>query len=270
MPAAKRPQSRSQAKRARRPSLGWRLLALTGAGLGAGARTIGRHPALSGGLAAFGMLFAGVAGNAFYGQSGTHPNPMLATRGDIAGRVRQAAASPAASQVMPVPLVREVQTALARGGRYSAAVDGRPGPATEAAIRSFQEANGLPQDGVATPTLLAQLRQVLAQAPNPKPRPNDVASLDERMVTGSVPDNSTDLPEDEVAKAIAGLSNEEVVRRIQTGLSSAQVADLAADGIPGERTKAAIRTFEALEGMDVTGKADRRVLERLIEIGALH
>ena len=59
------------------------------------------------------------------------------------------------------------------------------------------------------------------------------------------------------------------MRRIQAGLTSAQVAELSADGIPGERTKAAIRTFEALEGLEVTGAADPRVLERLIEIGAV-
>ena len=75
--------------------------------------------------------------------------------------------------------------------------------------------------------------------------------------------NRTHLPNlDRIAGA-------ELVKRIQSGLTAASVADLTPDGIVGERTRSAIRTFEALEGLEVTGAPDPRILERLIEIGAI-
>ncbi|MCW7544308.1 peptidoglycan-binding protein [Aurantimonas litoralis] len=248
--------------------MGTTLLALTRRGAAGVARALARRPALSAGLTGFAILFGGVAINAMH-QPGPHPSPFLATRepGE-GGGTRVAGNNPA---LMPVPLVREVQTALAEAGIYEAPVDGRPGPATDTAIRTFQSRHGLPTDGAATPLLLSQIRQVTAQAPNPSPRPNAIASIEERMrgIPRNVPDNSTDAPDDALQAEIGKLSDSELVRRIQAGLTSAQVAELSADGIPGERTREAIRTFEALEGLEVTGAPDPRILERLIEIGAI-
>ncbi|MCP3054862.1 peptidoglycan-binding domain-containing protein [Aurantimonas marianensis] len=225
-----------------------------------------RRPALSVGLTAFGVLFAGMAGNAIYGQAGPHPNPMLATRGDGESAERPHLAN--TQGLMPVPLVREVQAGLAAIGHYRAPVDGKPGPATEAAIRDFQKTHGLTTDGAATPLLLAQIRQAAAEAPNPSRRPDEFASLDERMGGGSG-GGSAEIPEGLAESGLAALDQEELVRRIQAGLTAAQVAELSSDGIPGERTRAAIRTFEALEGLEITGSPDARILERLIEIGAV-
>ncbi|WP_206454851.1 peptidoglycan-binding domain-containing protein [Aurantimonas marina] len=232
------------------------------------AASMWRRPALSVGLTAFGVLFAGMASNAIYGQAGPHPSPILATRGDGESAERPHLAN--THGLMPVPLVREVQAGLAAIGHYRAPVDGKPGPATEAAIRDFQRAHGLTKDGAATPLLLAQIRQASADAPNPSRRPDEFASLDERMGGSSgMTDSLAEIPEGLAESGLAALSEDELVRRIQAGLTAAQVAELSSDGIPGERTRAAIRTFEALEGLEVTGSPDPRILERLIEIGAV-
>lgn len=237
-------------------------------GVVAAAAGVWRRPALSAGLTAFGVLFVGMAGNAIYGQAGPHPSPILATRGG--GEITERPHLTNTHGLMPVPLVREVQAGLAAIGHYRAPVDGKPGPATEAAIRDFQRAHGLTTDGAATPLLLAQIRQASADAPNPSRRPDEFASLDERMGGSSgMTDVSAEIPEGLAESGLAALSQDELVRRIQAGLTAAQVAELSSDGIPGERTRAAIRTFEALEGLEITGSPDARILERLIEIGAV-
>lgn len=116
------------------------------------------------------------------------------------------------------------------------------------------------------------------QVPLPGERPDlqQTASIAERSAPApapapitpvAVPDESTDMPESELAEKFASLSRDDMVRRIQSALTTAQVAELKADGIPGERTREAIRTFQALEGMEVTGEPDLRLLERLAEIG---
>ncbi|MBB4004188.1 MAG: peptidoglycan-binding domain-containing protein [Aurantimonas endophytica] len=244
------------------------LLSLGGRGARAGGAVLARRPALSAGLAAFGLLFGSMAANAIYGQPGKHPQPLLATRGDSPGVVTATLGND--SRLMPVPLVEEVQSALSSAGYYQATIDGRPGPATEAAVKAFQKAHGLPVDGAATPQLLANVRKLGASEPG-VPDAMAVASLEERMGRTSRPlvqDETTEVAEDPLS-TLSTLSEDELVRRIQAGLNAAQVAELSADGIVGERTRAAIRTFEALEGLEVTGTPDPKILERLIEIGAI-
>ena len=151
---------------------------------------------------------------------------------------------------MTVPLVADVQLLLREAGYYQSAIDGRPGQATDIAIRRFQTERGLTVDGIATPYLVSQIRQLTAAIPSPDERPQ----------------------EDSVAGIIEGLGSESaslgsgLVRNIQSELTAASVAELSADGILGEQTRAAIRTFQALEGLDVTGEPSEPLLDRLREV----
>ncbi|WP_165690766.1 peptidoglycan-binding domain-containing protein [Consotaella salsifontis] len=236
--------------------------------------------AIAAGLA---TLFAVVAGNAFYGQPGRHPHPMLVTRAETGAsttgsQLRVATNDPT---LAPVPLVRELQEALAEAGYYASPVDGRPGPATEAAIKSFQSDNGLRVDGEPSPALLSRLHQDMASAaPVPQARSSAagrggrVAQSPTEETTGAiaavVPSSRETQPAPAASSTAENLSEKELVRRIQEGLSAAQVASLDADGIAGDQTRAAIATFEALEGLEVTGAPRPQILKRLIEIGAVH
>nr|WP_245197795.1 peptidoglycan-binding domain-containing protein [Jiella mangrovi] len=108
-----------------------------------------------------------------------------------------------------------------------------------------------------------------APRPLPQPDPEQTASITAHQSGRVVPTPHAAARGHGAASSgrFASLSEAERVKRIQAALASAQVADLSVDGILGEKTKAAIRTFEALEGMDVTGKPDAKVLQRLAEIG---
>ncbi len=65
----------------------------------------------------------------------------------------QKTGSPAAS-----PLVRDVQSSLAKAGYTPGPADGVIGPRTNSAISAYQRDNGLPVDGVASADLLTHIR----------------------------------------------------------------------------------------------------------------
>lgn len=57
----------------------------------------------------------------------------------------------------------EIQAALKAAGFYKGAIDGKVGPETEAAIKQFQESNGLKADGVVGSKTKALLVKYLTQ-----------------------------------------------------------------------------------------------------------
>ena len=279
MPAKNlKPLPRTTGRRVVRPSLGRRLTGTTIAILRLIGTPIAARPVMSSGIAGVVVLLVVVSGNAFYAQPGRHPKPMMATRSGSPGEAAVTASDLAEDGgLMPVPLVLEVQNALAQTGHYTAALDGKPGRATAAAIRAFQAEHALRVDGEPSPLLLRQIQQRLAAAPIPSDPPAEAeryASIDDRFGTSTQSDAEAAGGEKAAASdptatgSTGSAAGADLVRRIQAGLRKAEVAELTADGIPGEQTRAAIRTFEALEGLDVTGKPDERILERLIAIGA--
>ena len=279
MPAKKPVSPRKSSRPAARPERSDGLGAAAGrAGalaLLAGARIVAARPVLFGSLALFSTLAGIVADNALNRQAGRHAHPMLVTRGADTTRLasaqltspaqaapipvsRAAVAEPVIAndpRIVPFPLVKEAQQLLSKQGYYTAEIDGRAGQATDMAIRDFQSARGLKVDGMATPLLLSQLRQ----AANPP------ASLADDPITQLAGGGNVDLGS---TGGIGSDGSSELVRQIQAKLAEARVADLKADGILGERTRAAIRTFQALESLDVNGEPSQEVLARLNETGA--
>lgn len=156
--------------------------------------TVARHPAAVGGFAAFFVIFGFVAANALWYQPGRHPQPIFRTRDAedftaMAGlrrspmiepdpattttfRIERQGAEPATP---PLPAgddiaaiiggnedpadIRAVQQELARLGLYQGTVDGVSGPGTSGAIQAYQRSTGQAETGIATPELLAALRQ---------------------------------------------------------------------------------------------------------------
>lgn len=74
----KQPERKKAAQRS--PGLAVRGLALAGQGVGLAGRLMARHPLVSGGTAAFVVVFSFVAANAMWYQHGVHPSPLMRTR----------------------------------------------------------------------------------------------------------------------------------------------------------------------------------------------
>lgn len=243
------------------------------AGLGrAGGRLLGalggairQRPVLFGSVALFAILAGSVADNAFNRQTGRHAHPMLTTRaepGETRPTLRAARTEPgsdAASgepvirndpRILAFPMVEEAQALLAEMGYYRAVVDGRAGQATDLAVRAYQGERGIRVDGSVTQHLLDRLRA-------------DAAPTEEGTEVASIEAILDDASTGSTRAAPSG----DLVRRIQEGLAALRVAELEPDGIMGEQTRAAIRTFQALNGMDVTGEPSAEVLARLAAAG---
>jgi len=106
------------------------------------------------GGAVAGAVVAGPVGAVVGGVGGAYAGH------EVAGKDRPAATAssspPAASSRYDPALVRSVQQALNDKGYNAGAVDGQWGPATEDAVRRFQQASSLPQTGeLERPTLVA-------------------------------------------------------------------------------------------------------------------
>ena len=72
-----------------------------------------------------------------------------------------------------------------------------------------------------------------------------------------------------VTSAVAKPVASDMVMKIQKGLSNIAYADIAVDGLIGEKTRTAIRHFEKHYRLPVTGEPNAAVLAKLKDIGAL-
>jgi len=248
---------------------------------------IGRHPRVLGGLVAFGVIFSFVAANALWYQPRRHPAPFLATRAavdqkrastnDVADNVepgvtvfrieRQSEDKPV-EKPEPSELVRQIQAGLAKRGLYHGPADGLTGPRTEAAILFFEQTEGMEETGEASQMILDRLRAVATTTEENDP---DIQTA-----------STSKAPEDEVAALIEASEEPAVavipvekpaspalVMKIQKALSGMAYANVKVDGIPGEATRAAIRSFEKSYRLPVTGEPSERVLKKLKSIGAI-
>ncbi|WP_207352603.1 peptidoglycan-binding domain-containing protein [Jiella sonneratiae] len=220
---------------------------------------LARHPAKSTGIAVFAVTFTSITVNGLYEQHGRHQNPILATR-------VMAAAPDAARFGAPARTVAEPEASMRDPGD-AAPASPQISPAGSTSRQVAETTRSTPADAVAP----VRPGRVPAPAPRPleRPDPEQTASITPgqggRVV--ALPEAKPARSGSAASKRFSAMSEGERVKLIQAALSSAQVAQLSVDGVLGEKTRAAIRTFEALEGMDVTGEPDAKVLDRLAAIG---
>jgi peptidoglycan hydrolase-like protein with peptidoglycan-binding domain len=138
------------------------------------------------------------------------------------------------------PKVAAVQVALKRLGLYSATVDGVRGPLTKAAIVHFQRRRGLAVDGVVGP----QTRRAFGKRGRPAfgsrmmkrgDRGWDVAAMQYILARRGYPPGAID--------AVFGPMTDTALRNFQRAYG------LAADGLAGSQTIAALRHGRASRGM---------------------
>ena len=133
--------------------------------------------------------------------------------------------------------VSEIQTRLKNWGYYTGAVDGVYGSKTEAAVRWFQQKNGLSVDG---------------QAGN-----KTLAALGIQPSGGGGGGNSASQSGD--LYLLARLISAEARGEPYVG----QVAVGAVDGVYGSKTEAAVRWFQQKNGLTVDGQAGNKTLAGL-------
>jgi peptidoglycan hydrolase-like protein with peptidoglycan-binding domain len=229
---------------------------------------ISENPVLVGGSTAFLVTFFFVSANALWYQPFPHTSAFFATRaiqGFAPPQVdepettfnieRPPTPAPAPAPPPGDPTVKQVQGILQNLNFYTGAVDGLRGPATSKAIEAYQRKVGLPPSGEIDDRLLEQLGATPttgAVTPQPQPAPRGQAA-------NAAPAAAPGAP-------AAGDADARIVK-IQAGLKAFGNDDIQLDGVVGARTSAAIREFQSLFGLPVTGKPEEGVYAKMREIG---
>lgn len=241
-------QSAAQARRRRKRSLA--LGTVPAALIGACGELVARNPSVTGGLAAFVIVVAYVSANALWYQPRVQREVFLRTRPEL---VRQAPATSSSAVSAPSdPDVARLQSALRDAGFYDGPVDGVKGPRTDQALADYRKAR--PQADPSSPP-------VPEAAPHPAvavplPRPHAEIAVD-GTTTANIPD-----------KAGSTLAAPDIVR-IQAGLKAFGNDAIHIDGVPGAETRNAIREFQSLFHLPVTGQADRALMAKMHEVGLI-
>ena len=142
--------------------------------------------------------------------------------------------------------VRALQRYLARNGLYPYAVDGFYGQDTVDAVATYQRIRDLPATGVANEETLRDMGfDFLPAASSP--------------AAGSAASSSQ--PALSVGGLALGSTGSDVVA-LQRRLNSFGIP-VATDGDYGFETQQAVRTYQRVQGLTVTGSADRETLETM-------
>ncbi len=168
--------------------------------------------------------------------------------------------------------VRALQQALNEKGA-SLRVDGIMGPNTRAALRNYQQQNGLR----ATGTIDQQTRQSLnlASYRNGAKSGNGQASADRNGTFERNSDRNADMRNAGQGQAdmrTNGSSDQrfgmqhaqgrEEVRQLQQALN-ANGASLQVDGVMGQNTRSALRNYQQQNGLQATGRIDQQTEQKL-------
>lgn len=229
---------------------------------------IANNPMVTGGSVAFAVVMFFVSSNALFYQPMAHKDAFFATRSmanyqapDLPKPVSMVMATDRNTDTFAItddsrpevaaadPTLVDVQSALAQLQIYSGSIDGLSGPKTRAAIAKFQKQAGLEPTGEVDPMLIDAIR---------------TASIPEVKV----PTTKPKAPKQEAfpTNDSNGLSSKQI-SLIQAGLKSFGNDKISIDGKVGDDTVSAVREFQTLFEMDVTGQPDKQLLAKLKEIG---
>ncbi|WP_315919451.1 peptidoglycan-binding domain-containing protein [Mesorhizobium sp. SP-1A] len=251
-----RSAKRAKARKRRRNAFQSGAIALGG--------MIASNPVLVGGSTAFMVTLFYVSANALWYQPFPHTGAFFATRSLQSFPARQSSEPVTTINIerpaeVPVPTaapapahrdatVEQVQGILKDLGFYQGTVDGVSGPATQAAITSYQHKVGIAASGAIDDTLLEQLGAIPKTAsvpPRPAPRPDTSSAAQPAPAQGA----------------------DQRIIKIQAGLKAFGNNDIKLDGVIGARTKSAIREFQALFGLPETGEPDELTYNKMRETG---
>ena len=240
--------------------------------------TLARNPMLVGGTTAFIVALSYVSANAIWYQPHFHKGAFFATRDvnysgprDPAADVttirieRQGDARPAPK---PDPKLQKVQAALKSMGLYEGDVDGVSGPNTRKAIAAYRKTLGMPASDQIDEAVLEALGAGDTTAAI-KPRDDVAAEIDEAETGGRDTSPLPELPErPQLVSAVdKPAAPDPMIMKVQAGLKAFGNDKMEVDGKIGAKTRAAIREFQSLFGLPVTGEPSQEVYAKMREIG---
>lgn len=173
--------------------------------------------------------------------------------------------------------VAGIQELLAKLGYYDGPVDGLRGPMTNAAIDAYKNNVGLRGIELTDAELMTSIRNnldVTAAIPAPRPKPakapvETVAPVEQPVKREPVSDPAaaTATP-DGISQLASEIPSAEVVK-VQAALRAFGNTDVTVDGVAGEQTQAAIREFQSLFRLPVTGEIDGVLLDKMRTVGLI-
>ena len=143
--------------------------------------------------------------------------------------------------------VRQLQQRLTELGYDPGIVDGIYGSATTAAVKRFQKDNGLQADGIAGPKTQTALENTGTAVPTATAAPTASTTSYKTLVPGTY------------GKAVV---------RLQKRLKELGYLKGSVDGQYGPLTRKAVRSFQSMHGLEVTGRADPETQELLFSDAA--
>lgn len=234
---------------------------------------IARNPVLVGGSTAFMVALFYVSANALWYQPYAHKGAFFSTREAVEfpdmnqnapeTTIKIERPQEATEVVRPLgdPRIERVQGILKDLAFYDGTVDGLNGPATRGAIQAYQKKVGMAATGEIDAQLLEQLGAAdttAGIAPRPTPREQAIPAAAPKLTPSPTPARAEPASDANISARIM---------KIQAGLKAFGNDGIEIDGVPGARTKSAIREFQALFGLPETGEPDPAVYVKMREIG---
>ena len=157
---------------------------------------------------------------------------------------------------------------------YEGEVDGLNGPNTRNAIAAYRKTIGMPVSGEIDEALLEQLgagdttagitpEQPATAEPETARTAAEAAVVQEPAPIASLPER----PQTVSVRTEEPAGADPMVKKIQAGLKAFGNDSMEIDGVIGSRTKSAIREFQSLFGLPVTGEPSQELYAKMREIG---
>ncbi|WP_343800436.1 peptidoglycan-binding domain-containing protein [Paenochrobactrum glaciei] len=192
--------------------------------------------------------------------------------------------------------IAKIQQKLLSLGLYDGAVDGLPGPKTRQAVEQWQQLQqkaGVNTAAKPAPPVhnqahnqadsQASIENIIQVAvPEARPQPQNIIAVD-KVVTSNTPPkrevaeqavvkpNERTRPETVTASLTTNsqpVTSQDIVR-VQAGLKAFGNDLIIVDGVAGQSTQDAIREFQKLFDMQITGQVDMQLIGKMREIGLI-
>ncbi|MBA8901334.1 peptidoglycan-binding protein [Phyllobacterium sp. P30BS-XVII] len=293
----RKPVNRPDSKKRRAPKRG--RMAAIAIGIGG---LIARNPTITGGATAFLVTLGFISANALWYQPQGHDGVFFRTRPELVFKpikhdgtvfgtpqkqssvdapirkvnsvpVPQANPDPVAAAINgdPVlgpggdPEVAKMQQKLLALGFYNGAVDGLAGKGTRAAIEAYRKASA--EMGIETQPAVGNASDTTASIAIPAAKPDHGQ---EKATVQTVSARSDDkMPANTAEQPASNLAPAEIVR-IQAGLRAFGNDKVEISGKVGANTKNAIKEFQTLFKLPVTGQPDAKLFAKMQEIGLIN